>query len=132
MVSDGTIAFASGLTAGFTSTVLLHPLDLIKTRFQVDEAKKGFGILQRLSQKGASKKTDGGASSSSNAALTTKKLHSQLGLRGFYRGLVPAVIGSSTSWALYWLLYENVKRQVRAFECLKQQESKEGEEEKEV
>jgi hypothetical protein len=26
------VAFASGLAAGFTTTVVLHPLDLLKTR----------------------------------------------------------------------------------------------------
>jgi hypothetical protein len=95
-----TVAFVSGLSAGFTSTALLHPLDLIKTRFQVDESAS---LKERLLK---------GVASKDESRVTARSIKQQLGIRGLYRGLTPALLGSSASWALYWLLYENVKRTV--------------------
>lgn len=38
----------SGMSAGIISTLVLHPLDLIKIRFQVNE---GTGVALRLNNK---------------------------------------------------------------------------------
>jgi solute carrier family 25 folate transporter 32 len=35
--------------------------------------------------------------------------HDEGGLAAFYRGLTPNIIGNSTSWALYFLLYGDIK-----------------------
>lgn len=37
------------------------------------------------------------------------------GLAAFYRGLTPNIIGNSTSWALYFLCYGNIKDTIRKF-----------------
>ncbi len=95
---DAAVAFASGLAAGFTTTAVLHPLDLLKTRLQVDES------FRRWSWR------DGPRALLATDALTTRKVLEQLGFRGLYRGLVPAVAGSSASWALYWASYERLKQ----------------------
>ncbi|GBG26970.1 Mitochondrial folate transporter/carrier [Hondaea fermentalgiana] len=103
--NDGGIAFASGLFAGFTTTVALHPLDLIKTRFQVDEGTIKHGsLLDRFRAR-----LDGASRAVESTILTSRKIHREGGLRGLYRGLVPAVVGSSASWGIYFFLYEKLK-----------------------
>lgn len=99
------IAFISGLTAGFTSTIILHPLDLIKTRFQVDES------LKKKSRTSIGHKVQ----VDQNVRLTSNFIRKQLGFKGLYRGLTPAILGSSVSWALYWMLYENFKSQLEGY-----------------
>jgi solute carrier family 25 folate transporter 32 len=37
------------------------------------------------------------------------------GLRAFYRGLAPNLIGNSTSWALYFLCYGSLKDAIRIY-----------------
>ena len=40
--------FISGLTAGSASTLILHPLDLLKTRFQGNAAKDLIQLIQQI------------------------------------------------------------------------------------
>lgn len=81
----------AGVTAGMTSTLVLHPLDLIKTRFAVHDGRsvalpKYGGIWH---------------------ALTT--IGKQEGLRGLYRGVTPNLWGSGTAWGLYFFFYNSIK-----------------------
>mmetsp|Transcript_10676 Transcript_10676/g.21020 ORF Transcript_10676/g.21020 Transcript_10676/m.21020 type:complete len:304 (-) Transcript_10676:415-1326(-) len=104
MGGDGTIAFTSGLFAGFATTVALHPLDLIKTRFQVDETSQRGTFKERLQARlrGATRAVE-------STILTTRQIQHEDGFRGLYRGLVPAVVGSSASWGFYFYFYEQFK-----------------------
>mmetsp|Transcript_18772 Transcript_18772/g.22907 ORF Transcript_18772/g.22907 Transcript_18772/m.22907 type:complete len:91 (+) Transcript_18772:354-626(+) len=61
----------SGLAAGLASAFLLHPLDLIKTRTQVDEGTQNKSIFHR-----------------------SRRIYFTSGIRGFYRGVVPSCIGT--------------------------------------
>ncbi|KAE8388867.1 hypothetical protein ETB97_012894 [Aspergillus alliaceus] len=92
----------AGFTAGIVSTLCLHPLDLIKTRLQVDR------------------------SSSSRVGGSLRVVRSifqdEGGITAFYRGLTPNIIGNSTSWALYFLCYGNIKTAMRTWRS-----SREGE-----
>jgi solute carrier family 25 folate transporter 32 len=113
------IPFVSGLVSGFTSTVLFHPLDIIKTRLQVDESttsRKRFAAQTRNLSSNRWSSFFGSPSTKSgfinDSRVTIYLLHKQLGIVGFYRGLLPAVVGSSASWAFYWLIYENMKMTV--------------------
>ena len=79
----------AGLVAGFASTVVFYPLELIKTRMQVDESRNGayrtiLGSFQRVVK--------------------------QEGVAGLYKGLTPAVLASCGSWGGYFYLYEMAKR----------------------
>ena len=108
-----TIPFVSGLVSGFVSTVLFHPLDVIKTRFQVDETfRKPYQKSRFLPGNWSSSGQPTSKINLKNSRLTLFTIRKQLGFFGFYRGLLPAVIGSSVSWACYWLIYENIKSTV--------------------
>jgi solute carrier family 25 (mitochondrial folate transporter), member 32 len=68
----------AGAGGGLATVLLLHPLDTLKTRLQSDAASRRSGALQVL-----------------RGILATD------GPIALYRGAVPAVIGSVSSWAFY-------------------------------
>ncbi|KAF9949945.1 hypothetical protein BGZ72_008309 [Mortierella alpina] len=80
----------AGFTGGAVSTIFLHPLDLIKTRFQVNatQAAPRFGGTLRSFQ----------------------QIYRSEGFRhGLYRGLTPNFAGATVSWGLYFYLYAGIK-----------------------
>lgn len=76
----------SGLLAGSVATILVHPLDLVKTRIQVDRTKgtPKLGTAWRLAQEALRK-------------------------GGLYRGLTVNVMGNATGWGLYFFFYGEFK-----------------------
>ena len=79
-------AFA-GFMGGAVSTLMLHPLDFLKTKLQVDETNKS--VRQRLT--------------------TIPKIISDSGIRGLYRGLSPNFAGATAAWGLYFYFYTHWK-----------------------
>ncbi|KAJ7515444.1 hypothetical protein O6H91_22G013500 [Diphasiastrum complanatum] len=80
----------AGAVAGFATVVTLHPLDIVRTRFQVSD---GHTRLPKYKN-------------TPHALYTIARSE---GLRGLYAGLFPAILGSSLSWGLYFLFYNNAK-----------------------
>ncbi|CAH0559471.1 unnamed protein product [Brassicogethes aeneus] len=79
----------AGTTAGLTSTVTLHPLDVIKIRFAAHDGRHQY-----------TPKYSGIA----NAFVTIAR---EEGLRGLYKGVVPNCWGAGASWGLYFLFYNS-------------------------
>ena len=81
----------SGAIAGFAATIALHPLDVIKTRLQVQDTVRGdvkyTGTVHAL-----------------------KTILKSEGARGAYAGLSPAMVGNTTSWAMYFAFYDRAKK----------------------
>ncbi|KAJ9242777.1 hypothetical protein DTO166G5_532 [Paecilomyces variotii] len=88
--SPSVVEAIAGFTAGVISTLCFHPLDLIKTRLQVDR--------QSSSRIGNSLR------------VISWIYQNEGGISAFYRGLSPNIIGNSTSWAFYFLSYGKVKQ----------------------
>ena len=84
-----TVNFMAGMMAGASTTLLLHPLDLVKTRLQV--------------------RTSGGTST----AKMIQTIRLQESFRGLYTGLSANVTGSAASWAIYFYLYTVFKERQR-------------------
>ncbi|KAI1318970.1 hypothetical protein EDD11_005404 [Mortierella claussenii] len=80
----------AGFTGGAVSTICLHPLDLIKTRFQVNASQAAPRI--------------GGTLRSFQQIYRTEGLR-----HGLYRGLTPNFAGATISWGLYFYLYAGIK-----------------------
>ncbi|CAL1703355.1 unnamed protein product [Somion occarium] len=82
-------AFA-GIGAGVVSVLCMHPLDLLKIKFQVatDNPKGDVGraIWNSL-----------------------KEIKETQGWRGLYRGVGPNIAGNASSWGLYFLFYNMLK-----------------------
>jgi len=94
----------AGLGAGIITTATLHPLDVVRMRFQVERGAVGF--RQRASK--------GPVEFRSTASLIRHIMSSQ-GLRGLYPGVGPALFGSGVSWGLYFFLYERAKARNKRF-----------------
>ncbi|KAA0702675.1 Mitochondrial folate transporter/carrier [Triplophysa tibetana] len=80
----------AGLSGGVVSTMVLHPLDLVKIRFAVSDGlelrPKYSGILNCL-----------------------RSVWHQEGLRGLYQGVTPNIWGAGASWGLYFFFYNAIK-----------------------
>lgn len=85
----------AGMSGGLISTLVLHPLDLMKIRFAVDDGKT-ITTPRHTSIFGG-----------------IRLIYKQEGLRGLYRGVTPNLIGSGSSWGLYFLFYNTLKSYVR-------------------
>jgi solute carrier family 25 (mitochondrial folate transporter), member 32 len=81
---------AGGAAAGFVSSTLLYPLELVKSRFQMGSHAK-FSY-----------------SSTVSALRTIYKSH---GIQELYRGFPAGLVGSTLSWGMYFWIYEDLKRQ---------------------
>ncbi|XP_016089639.1 mitochondrial folate transporter/carrier-like [Sinocyclocheilus grahami] len=81
---------AAGLSGGVISTMVLHPLDLIKIRFAVSD-----GLKMRPQYDGVV-----------HCMKTIWKLE---GIRGLYQGVTPNIWGAGASWGLYFLFYNAIK-----------------------
>ncbi|KAG2284665.1 hypothetical protein Bca52824_055885 [Brassica carinata] len=75
----------AGAVAGFATVAAMHPLDVVRTRFQVNDGR-GLSALPTYKN-------------TAHAVFTIARLE---GLRGLYAGFFPAVIGSTLSWSLYF------------------------------
>lgn len=82
----------AGMSGGVMSTLLLHPLDLVKIRFEVNDGS------------GKKRPTYNGMV---DAFRTIKR---QEGIRGLYKGVSPNIWGAGASWGLYFFFYNAIKR----------------------
>lgn len=80
----------AGISGGVLSTLVLHPLDLLKIRFQVNDGKKERPTYQGMVQ-------------------ATRSIMTQNGFRGLYQGVVPNVWGAGASWGFYFFFYNALK-----------------------
>ncbi|KAK9767919.1 mitochondrial FAD carrier protein flx1 [Basidiobolus ranarum] len=85
----------AGLTAGAVTTIVVHPLDVIKTRLQVDSSPKELRkpIVGR-------------------AIKATKLIILEDGISSLYRGLSPNLAGATLSWGFYFYWYSVFKKQM--------------------
>lgn len=81
----------AGVSGGVASTVLLHPLDLLKIRFAVND---GHSTVRP---------TYAGIK---NAVVSIVKTD---GVRGLYAGMSPNVVGAGASWGFYFFFYNIAK-----------------------
>ncbi|KAM1701733.1 hypothetical protein ACFXTH_027080 [Malus domestica] len=81
----------AGAVAGFATVAAMHPLDVVRTRFQVNDGR----VLNLPTYK-----------NTAHAIFTIARLE---GLRGLYAGFSPAVLGSTVSWGLYFFFYGRAK-----------------------
>lgn len=82
----------SGIGAGVVTTLCLNPLDLLKIKFQVDTGVPAGGIGKQI-------------------YYALRNVQQQQGWRGLYRGISPNIAGNASSWGLYFLFYNVLKKQ---------------------
>ncbi|TVU18954.1 hypothetical protein EJB05_35077 [Eragrostis curvula] len=84
----------AGASAGVVAATFVCPLDVIKTRFQVHGWPK------------IATGTIGG----SVIIGSLQQIAQQEGFRGMYRGLSPTILALLPNWAVYFTVYEQLKR----------------------
>lgn len=80
----------AGFLAGAVPVFVVHPLDLIRVRFQSLSASH----LRQLGTLGAA----------------SHVVRHEGGFRSMYQGLTPSLVGNTVSWGLYFFLFDRFKR----------------------
>ncbi|RMZ85956.1 hypothetical protein DV737_g272, partial [Chaetothyriales sp. CBS 132003] len=94
-LSLAAIESTAGLTAGLVSTIIVHPLDIIKTRLQVDSSAHPL------------------LNSSRSVLRDLLRNEGPSRIAALYRGLTPNLVGNSAGWALYFFFYKHAQDVVR-------------------
>lgn len=103
--SDPTINAVSGATAGVISALMVCPLDVAKTKLQ---AQGGYLALKRESHS-SGQKTLIKKPKYNGLMGTLSTIFREEGIKGLYRGVVPITVGYLPTWAIYFVVYEEVK-----------------------
>lgn len=99
------VEICSGLIAGFSNTIITHPLDLIKVRLQLSSAqsRRPFDSLREVIS---------GIAHDARAAKSSGNLQKSFSVnvvRQLYRGAAPNLLGNISAWGLYFALYSEFK-----------------------
>ncbi|KAI9058186.1 mitochondrial NAD transporter [Trametes sanguinea] len=91
MPSQSANSMIAGAGGGLAASIATCPLDVIKTKLQAQRAvnpQEGYlGVV-----------------------ATVKDILKHDGLRGLYRGLGPTILGYLPTWAIYFAVYDGIKR----------------------
>lgn len=91
----------AGLSAGFCTTVLTHPLDFFKLRLQLDTSSKTqWSAIQSIYSK---------LLVSSRVGVDPPHTSIPRFVQHLYRGIGPNLIGSTSAWAMYFFFYRQYK-----------------------
>jgi hypothetical protein len=91
---DPVAHMVAGAMSGLLTSILVHPLDLIRTRMQVHA---------------------GPGSRYKGIADAFVSIRSQDGWRGLWQGLSPSLVGSGISWGLFMFFYDMFKSKNASF-----------------
>ncbi|XP_078418930.1 mitochondrial 2-oxodicarboxylate carrier isoform X1 [Cetorhinus maximus] len=81
----------AGGSAGLVEICLMHPLDVVKTRFQIQRGK-------------------GDATSYKSLGHCFKTIFQQEGILGFYKGILPPILAETPKRAVKFLTFEQYKK----------------------
>ncbi|KAF9033093.1 mitochondrial carrier [Hymenopellis radicata] len=82
---------AAGIGAGVVATLCMNPLDLLKVKFQTSDTAPRGGLGKHI-------------------WYALKDIQQQQGWKGLYRGVGPNIAGNASSWGLYFLFYNMLKK----------------------
>ncbi|KAJ7727901.1 mitochondrial carrier domain-containing protein [Mycena metata] len=81
----------AGIGAGTVAVLCMNPLDLLKVKFQVATTSPTGGVGKQI-------------------WYSLRDIQRQEGWKGLYRGLGPNIAGNASSWGLYFLFYNMLKK----------------------
>ncbi|GAB1600581.1 mitochondrial folate transporter/carrier-like isoform X1 [Argonauta hians] len=87
----------AGVSGGVLSTLVLHPLDLVKIRFQVNE---GTGVTARPNY--------------NSFIHAVRSIVCSQGFTGLYQGVSANCLGAGMAWGIYFFVYNYAKTQMQA------------------
>ena len=97
----------AGVSAGGVATFALHPLDLVKTRFQVNDRASNASTSSSVKSTVVPRYK--------NVFNAFRSIVKEEGVRSLYQGVDAAMFGSAVSWGLYFFFYENAKSRYASF-----------------
>lgn len=102
-LSNRQIEAVSGLCAGFSTTMVTHPLDLVKVRLQLspEKSRVPFDLLRDVVGRINELARARCGRSPSRLFLYT--------IGEYYRGISPNLLGNIAGWGLYFTLYAEFK-----------------------
>jgi solute carrier family 25 folate transporter 32 len=108
--------FIAGISAGAVTTLVMHPLDLLKVRLQVDDFRAAAAAANP-SINSSSIASSSSSSPSLSLSLPATTTHGRIArifstftsYRDVYRGLSINLVGNTVSWGLYFGLYNEIK-----------------------
>ncbi|KAL5488290.1 FLX1 [Sanghuangporus weigelae] len=83
----------AGIGAGTVAVLCMHPLDLLKVKFQTSSAKPQGGVGKAI-------------------YYALRDIYTAQGIRGLYRGVGANIAGNASSWGLYFLFYNMLKKRM--------------------
>lgn len=90
--------FIAGLSGGVVSSLILHPFDLVKIRFQVTETKSPIQNSSLPYRPRYNSLFD-----------AFRSIYREKGIvHGLYQGVTPNILGNGMSWGLYLFLYNTI------------------------
>ncbi|KAI9149248.1 Mitochondrial folate transporter/carrier [Paramyrothecium foliicola] len=92
-VSPAVVESIAGLSAGTVATLVVHPLDIVKTRMQIYRGPASSGVERP-----------------STMALIRSLTSNPQPLASLYRGLTPNLVGNSGSWASFFFFKSRFER----------------------
>ncbi|KAJ9069060.1 mitochondrial FAD carrier protein flx1 [Entomophthora muscae] len=95
----------AGLSAGALSTLILHPVDLVKTKLQGILLLKHFSLCfwpEAYKTLADDSKSSKGQRILGRTKAVVKDVIKNAGVTGLYRGLSPNLVGSALSWSFYF------------------------------
>jgi solute carrier family 25 folate transporter 32 len=87
----------AGVVGGFTSSLIMHPLDVVTTRMQAQDGRISSIPKYR------------------NPIRALLVIARTEGFKRLYAGLVPNLVGSTTNWGIYFFGYNYSRSILRAF-----------------
>ena len=96
-ILSSTANAACGFGAGCVARLIIHPLDVVKKRFQVAGLARSLRYGERVTPSGYT-----------SIGCAFKSIASREGVRGFYKGLIPGIIKSAPASAITFAVYEAV------------------------
>ncbi|KAK2058524.1 mitochondrial carrier [Colletotrichum caudatum] len=93
-ISPALVESVAGLTAGSVATLVVHPLDIVKTRMQIHRSAANPSI------------------SLTTMSLIRTLTRNQHPIASLYRGLTPNLIGNASSWSAFFFFKSRVERAI--------------------
>ncbi|CAK7210888.1 mitochondrial FAD carrier protein flx1 [Sporothrix bragantina] len=94
-LSPALVEAVAGLTAGSAATLVVHPLDIVKTRMQIYSTTDAAGAA---------------TARPSTSSVVRGLLNQPRPLAALYRGLTPNLLGNGTSWAAFFFFKSRMEQ----------------------
>ncbi|KXX77575.1 Mitochondrial FAD carrier protein FLX1 [Madurella mycetomatis] len=114
--SRAVVETVAGLSAGSMATLIVHPLDIVKTRMQSNYAvpalapKRLVQCRLLISRPLVHRSSVAPATSLTTVSLIRSLAATDRPLAALYRGLTPNLLGNATSWASFFFFKSRLER----------------------